>query len=142
MDRSNQGGGSTNVSMHQLLKLMVEKDSSDLHITVGSPPQLRINGSLAPLKMPKLTARETRALCYSVLTDSQKTSFEESNELDLSFGIRNLSRFRANVFMQRGAVAGVFRKIPFEIMSFEQLGLPQSVRAMADRPRGLLSALW
>lgn len=138
MDRQQQNQGGSNVNMHQLLKLMVDKDASDLHITVGSPPQLRINGALVPLKMPKLTARETRGLCYSVLTDSQKTMFEDKNELDLSFGIRNLSRFRANVFVQRGAVAGVFRLIPFEIRTFEQLGLPQSVRMMADRPRGLV----
>jgi len=141
MDRSSSGQQKKqklDINMHQLLKLMTEKNASDLHITVGSPPQLRINGSLVPLKLSPLGARETRALCYSVLTDTQKTKFEERNELDLSFGIRNLSRFRANVFMQRGAVAGVFRLIPFEIRTFEDLGLPQSVRAMADRPRGLV----
>ncbi|OIP41389.1 MAG: type IV pili twitching motility protein PilT [Deltaproteobacteria bacterium CG2_30_63_29] len=126
------------VNMHQLLKLMVEKGSSDLHLTVGSPPQVRVDGSLIPLKMPKLGGRETRALCYSILTDAQKAVFEESNELDLSFGIRGLSRFRANIFMQRGAVGGVFRLIPFEIRTFDQLGLPPSVRQMAERPRGLI----
>ncbi len=126
------------VNMHQLLKLMVEKGSSDLHVTVGTPPQLRIDGTLVPLKLPKMTARETRALCYSVLTDAQKAVFEEKNELDFSFGIRGLSRFRGNIFVQRAAVAGVFRLIPFEILTFDQLSLPQSVRQMSERPRGLV----
>ncbi|MDX9724331.1 MAG: type IV pilus twitching motility protein PilT [Myxococcota bacterium] len=126
------------VNMHQLLKLMVEKGASDLHITVGSPPQLRIDGTLVPLKLPKLGSRESRALCYSVLTDAQKASFEEHSELDFSFGIRGLSRFRGNVFMQRAAVGGVFRLIPFEIRSFDDLNLPPVVRQMSERPRGLV----
>ena len=134
----NDRGPSLGVNMHQLLKLMVEKGGSDLHLTVGTSPQIRIDGQLVALKMPRLGARETRALCYSILTDTQKAKFEETNELDFSFGIRGLSRFRGNVFMQRGAVGGVFRLIPFEIMTFEQLGLPQSVRQMAERPRGLI----
>ncbi len=129
-------GGAPN--MHQLLKYLVDNGGSDLHVTVGSPPQLRINNTLTPMKMPKLTTQKTHTLCYSVLTDSQKAHFEENNELDLSFGIRNLSRFRGNVFVQRGAVGGVFRMIPFEILSFDQLQLPPSVRLMAERPRGLI----
>ncbi|MEM1349825.1 MAG: PilT/PilU family type 4a pilus ATPase, partial [Myxococcota bacterium] len=125
-------------NLHQLLKIMVEKGSSDLHITVGSPPQLRIDGSLVPLKTAPLTASDTRQLCYSVLTDGQKQKFETKNELDLSFGVKGLSRFRGNVFVQRGAVAGVFRTIPFEILSFEQLGLPGVVASFAEKPRGLV----
>jgi len=125
-------------NLHQLLKIMVEKGSSDLHITVGSPPQLRIDGSLVPLKTAPLTASDTRQLCYSVLTDGQKQKFETKNELDLSFGVKGLSRFRGNVFVQRGAVAGVFRTIPFEILSFEQLGLPGVVATFAEKPRGLV----
>jgi twitching motility protein PilT len=85
-----------------------------------------------------LTAPETKQLCYSILTDSQKHRFEETNELDLSFGVKGLSRFRANIFMQRGAVAGAFRTIPFKIMSFQELGLPRVVEDMANRPRGLI----
>ena len=125
-------------NLHQLLKIMVEKGASDLHITVGSPPQLRIDGSLVPLKTSPLTGPDTRQLCYSVLTDTQKQKFETNNELDLSFGVKGLSRFRGNVFVQRGAVAGVFRTIPFEILSFEQLGLPPAVAMFSEKPRGLV----
>lgn len=125
-------------NLHQLLKIMVDKGASDLHITVGSAPQLRIDGSLVPLKTNPLTAADTRQLCYSVLTDTQKQRFEAANELDLSFGVKGLSRFRGNIFVQRGAVGGVFRMIPFEILSFEQLGLPQVVAGFADKPRGLV----
>src|SRR5216684_980953 len=106
-------------NLHQLLKAMVEKGSSDLHITTGSPPQLRIDGSLVPLKTPPLTPVETKQLCYSILADAQKHKFEEENELDLSFGVKGLSRFRANLFMQRGAVAAAFRTIPFKILTFQ-----------------------
>jgi twitching motility protein PilT len=125
-------------NLHQLLKIMVDKGASDLHVTVGSPPQLRIDGTLVPLKTKKMAPQETRQLCYSVLTDTQKQSFETDNELDLSFGVKGLSRFRGNIFMQRGAVAGVFRKIPFEILDFKELGLPPVVGALADKPRGLV----
>ncbi len=125
-------------NLHQLLKAMMEKGASDLHITTNSPPQLRIDGKLHPLKMPPLNASETKQLCYSILTDAQKHRFEEQNELDLSFGVRGLSRFRANIFMQRGAVAGAFRSIPFRILSFEELGLPKVVNELARKPRGLI----
>ena len=126
------------MNLHQLLKAMVEKNASDLHVTTGSPPQLRIDGRLVPLKTPPLTPVETKQLCYSILTDAQKHKFEEESELDLSFGVRGLSRFRANVFMQRGAVAGAFRTIPFKILSFEELGLPPAVAELARKPRGLV----
>ena len=125
-------------NLHQLLKAMIEKGGSDLHITTSSPPQLRIDGKLQPLKMPPLSPPETKQLCYSVLTDAQKHKFEETNELDLSFGVRGLSRFRANVFMQRGAVAGAFRAIPYKIKTFEELGLPKVVTELTKRPRGLI----
>jgi twitching motility protein PilT len=125
-------------TLHQLLTLMVEKDASDLHLTVGSPPQLRIDGTLVPLKATPLSAAETRQICYSVLTDAQKQQFEEKHELDLSFGVKDLSRFRANIFMQRGAVAGVFRLIPFRIKSFDELGLPHILEEFARKPVGLL----
>ncbi|MEO1269059.1 MAG: type IV pilus twitching motility protein PilT [Myxococcota bacterium] len=125
-------------NLHQLLKVMVEKGSSDLHLSCGSPPQLRIDGRLHPLRMPPLSATETRQLCYSILTDAQKKSFEETNELDLSFGVKGLSRFRANVFVQRGAVSGVFRQIPFQIHSFEELGLPGILEELTHRTQGLV----
>ena len=126
------------VNLHQLLKAMIEKGASDLHITTGSAPQLRIDGSLAPLKTPPLTPTDTKQLCYSILTDAQKHKFEEDNELDLSFGVKGLSRFRANIFLQRGAVSGAFRTIPFKILSFQELGLPPIVSELANKPRGLI----
>jgi twitching motility protein PilT len=125
-------------NLHQLLKAMVEKGASDLHITTGSAPQLRIDGKLVPLKTGALSPVETKQLCYSILTDAQKHKFEEESELDLSFGVKGLSRFRANVFMQRGAVAGAFRTIPFKILSFGELGLPPIVTELAKKPRGLI----
>ena len=125
-------------NLHQLLKAMIEKGGSDLHITTSSPPQLRIDGKLQPMKLPPLSPPETKQLCYSVLTDAQKHKFEENNELDLSFGVRGLSRFRANVFMQRGAVAGAFRSIPYKIKTFDELGLPKIVTELTKKPRGLI----
>ena len=125
-------------NLHQLLKAMIEKGSSDLHITTNSPPQLRIDGKLVALKMPPISPAETKQLCYSILTDAQKHRFEETWELDLSFGVRGLSRFRANIFMQRGAVAGAFRAIPYKILTFEELGLPKVVVELAKKPRGLI----
>jgi twitching motility protein PilT len=126
------------VTLHQLLKTMVERGGSDLHITTNSPPQIRIDGKLVPLDMPPLAAPETKQLAYSVLTDAQKHRFEENLELDLSFGIKGLARFRANIFNQRGATAAVYRQIPYEILGFKELGLPQVVEEICNRPRGLV----
>jgi len=125
-------------TIYDLLKVMIEKGASDLHITTGSPPRLRIDGKLIPLDHPQLTPVETKTLAYSILTDAQKHKFEENNELDLSFGVKGLSRFRGNIFMQRGAVAGAFRTIPFEIRTFQDLGLPEVVNDMLKKPRGLI----
>lgn len=126
------------VNLHQLLRTMIQKGASDLHITTGTPPQLRVDGTLVPLKLPPFTPADTKQLCYSILTEDQKVAFETRNELDMSFGVKNLSRFRANIFMQRGAVAGAFRAIPFRILSFDELGLPPVVSELAVRPRGLV----
>src|SRR5512147_2331028 len=126
------------VTLHQLLKTMVERGGADLHITTNSPPQIRIDGKLTPLDMPPLTAPETKQLAYSVLTDAQKHRFEENLELDFSFGLKGLARFRGNCFNERGAVGAVFRVIPFEIKSFQQLGLPPVVEKLCDKPRGLI----
>jgi twitching motility protein PilT len=126
------------VSLHQLLKTMLEMNGSDLHVTNNSPPQVRVDGKLRPLDMPPLSAVETKQLAYSVLTDNQKHRFEESLELDFSFGIKNLARFRANVFMQRGAVAAAYRTIPYEIRGFKDLGLPPVVAQVCEKPRGLV----
>ena len=124
--------------MDQLLKVLMDKGASDLHITSGSPPQIRIDGDLIPFKTPPLDATEAKQLCYSLLTDAQKARFEEEQELDLSFGVKNLARFRANIFYQRGAVAGAFRVIPFEIQALKELGLPPVVEDLARKPRGLI----
>lgn len=125
-------------TLYDLLTIMLEKGASDLHITVGTPPRLRIDGRLVALDQPPLSPQDTKALCYSVLTDAQKRRFEENNELDLSFGISGLSRFRANIYMQRGAVAGVFRAIPFKIRSFSELGLPEIINELIKKPQGLI----
>jgi twitching motility protein PilT len=125
-------------SIYDLLKIMIEKGASDLHITTASAPRLRVDGKLVPLDHPQLTPVDTKALCYSILTDAQKHKFEEHNELDLSFGVKGLSRFRANIFMQRGAVAAAFRTIPFEIRTFQDLGLPEVVNELVKKPRGLI----
>ena len=111
------------VTLSDLLKKMLELNGSDLHITTNSPPQIRIHGHMTPLDLPPLNPAETKQLAYSVMTDAQKHRFEEDFELDFSFGLKGLARFRANVFNQRGATAAVFRVIPFEIKSFNQLNL-------------------
>ena len=132
-----QSGGLT-VNLQQLLKAMVEQGASALHITTGTPPQLRIDGVLVPLRVNPLTQVDTKQLCYSVLTDTQKLHFEEDRELDFSFGVRGLARFRANLFMQRGAVGGAFRTVPFKISSFAELGLPPVIEELCNKPRGLV----
>jgi len=125
-------------TLNALLKAMVEQGGSDLHTTTNSPPQIRVDGVLRPLNMPPLTPTETKQLCYSILTDNQKHRLEETLELDLSFGIKGLARFRANIFHQRGAVSGAFRQIPYEIRSFRELGLPQVIEKISEKPRGLV----
>src|SRR6476469_5047763 len=126
------------LSLSDLLKRMLEMSGSDLHITTNSPPQVRVHGSLRPLDMPALSPADTKQLAYSVMTDSQKHRFEENLELDFSFGLKGLARFRANVFNQRGATSAVFRVIPFEIKNFNQLGLPAVVTKLCEKPRGLV----
>ncbi|MGD8440332.1 MAG: type IV pilus twitching motility protein PilT [Holophagae bacterium] len=126
------------VSLHQLLKTMVEKGGTDLHITTNSPPLIRVDGLLVPLNQPALSAVDTKKLAYSVLTDAQKHRFEEHLELDISFGVKGLARFRANIYVQRGAVAGAFRRIPYEILGFRELGLPPAVENLCGKPRGLV----
>ena len=127
------------LNIYDFLKLMIERGASDLHITTGSPPKLRIVERLVPIEdCSRLTPDNTRELCYSILTDPQKNKFEEKNEIDLSFSIKGLSRFRANIFMQRGAVAGAFRAIPFDIKTFKELGLPDMLSDLIKKPQGLL----
>ncbi len=125
-------------SLQQLLKTLVEYGGTDLHITTDSAPQIRIDGRMVALKLPPLDASQTRWLTYGVMTDQQKHRLEEDLEVDFSFGLQGIARFRANVFNQRGATAAVFRTIPENIRSFDQLGLPPSVKALCDKPRGLV----
>ncbi len=125
-------------NLHQLLKAMLEKGASDLHVTTGTAPQLRVDGSLVPLNLPSLSPQDTKQTCYSILTDAQKHRFEAQNELDLSFGVKGLARFRANIFVQRGAIAGVFRIIPYEIQKLDELGVPPVINKLAERPSGLI----
>src|SRR5512138_118880 len=117
---------------------MTEMGGTDLHVTTNSAPQVRIDGKLRPLDLPPLSAVDTKQLAYSVLTDAQKHRFEENLELDFSFGIKGLARFRANVFNQRGAVAAAFRTIPWEMKTFQELGLPEVIAQLSERPRGLV----
>jgi twitching motility protein PilT len=126
-------------SLSDLLKRMVDAEGSDLHITANSPPRLRLHGELKPLEdLPPLDPAATKQLAYSVLTEAQKHRFEEKLELDFSFGIKNVARFRGNIFNQRGTVSAVFRMIPYEIKTFEQLGLPPVLRKLCQKPRGLV----
>jgi len=127
------------ISLSDLLKKLTELGGSDLHVTTNTAPQVRVHGELSPLEGYRvLTSADTKQLAYSVLTDAQKHRFEENLELDFSFGVKGLSRFRANIFNQRGAVGAVFRAIPYEIKPFEALGLPAVVKTMCDKPRGLI----
>src|SRR3954464_9638989 len=125
-------------TLNELLKAMVEQGCSDLHLTTNSPPQVRLDGKLKPLNYPPLTPSETKQIAYSILTDNQKHRLEENLEIDFSFGIKGLARFRANVFHQRGAIAAAFRQIPYEIRGFRELGLPTVIERMCEKPRGLM----
>jgi twitching motility protein PilT len=125
-------------TLPELLKALVEMDGSDLHITTSTPPQIRVHGHLQRLDLPELGPAETKQLVYSVLTDAQKKRYEETQELDFSFGIKGLARFRCNVFSQRGATGAVYRLIPEKIRSFGDLGLPEVIAKLAERPRGLV----
>src|SRR5213080_2613394 len=127
------------VNLRALLEEMIEKDASDLHIVAGERPKIRVDGDIVNSSVDEvLTPKETLSLAYSVLTENQKKRFETENELDFSFGIQNLARFRGNVFKQRGCVSMVIRQIPFQIKSFEELQLPKVIADLSDRPRGLI----
>ncbi len=125
-------------TLQQLLKVMVEKSASDLHITAGQAPLLRIDGAIIPLKVPQLSPGQCKALCYEVLSEEQKIAYEQNNELDFSFSMKRVARFRGNMFVQRGCVAAVFRFIPYQVMTFEELGLPPFLGELAARTRGLV----
>ncbi|MEA2626865.1 MAG: twitching motility protein PilT [Candidatus Binatota bacterium] len=124
--------------IQEFLKIMIDKGASDLHLAVSSPPLIRVNGELAPLPHPPLTPNDTKNLCYSLLTEAQKHKFEEDSELDFSFGVRGLSRFRGNLFLQKGAVGGAFRTVPYRIQTLADLGLPAVAGELTKLPRGLV----
>ena len=126
------------ISLHQLLKSAVKQDASDLHIVSGSPPVLRVSGRIVRVKAPELTGEQTKDLCYSILTGSQKSRFEATKELDFSFGVKGLSRFRANLFIQKGDVSGVFRRIPMRVPTVESLMLPAAIANLVTFPTGLV----
>ncbi|MCZ7648874.1 MAG: type IV pilus twitching motility protein PilT [Planctomycetota bacterium] len=127
------------VTLEELLRVMMERRSSDLHISAGSPPRIRIDGALIPTEYDMLDAESTQKLVYSVLDNEQIAKFESEKELDMSFGIAGIGRFRVNVFYQRGAVGAAIRVIPYEIATFEQLGLPRDVcQGLCDLPKGLV----
>jgi twitching motility protein PilT len=127
------------VTLPDLLRKMTDLGGSDLHLSTNSAPQVRVHGHLAPLPgFATMTPSDTKRLAYSVLTDAQKHRFEENLELDFSFGLKGMSRFRANLFNQKGAVGAVFRSIPYEIKTFEALGLPHIVSDLCKKPRGLI----
>ena len=125
-------------TLPELLQQMVSMQGSDLHVTTNTPPTVRVHGKLTRLDQPVLGPAETKQLAYSVLTDAQKKRFEETLELDFSFGLKGLARFRCNMFNQRGSVGAVYRLIPEEIKSFQELALPAVLATLADRPRGLV----
>jgi len=127
------------VTMEELLRIMIERKGSDLHISAGSPPRIRIHGDLVPTEHDVLDAEQSQKLIYSILDNEQIARFENDLELDMSFGIAGIGRFRTNVFMQRGAVGAAIRVIPYEIASFEQLGLPRAVcERLCNLPKGLV----
>ena len=126
------------IEIQKLLETVIENKASDLHITTGAPPQFRIDGKLMSFDKTILTAVDTKRLCYSILTDAQRHKFEEEYELDFSFGIKGLSRFRGNIYMQRGAIAGAFRAIAFNILNFSELGVPPIVNELIKKPKGMI----
>src|SRR5256885_8520085 len=127
------------LTLPDLLRKMTDLGGSDLHLSTNSAPQVRVHGHLSPLPgFAALSPSDTKRLAYSVLTDAQKHRFEENLELDFSFGLKGMSRFRANLFNQRGAVGAVFRAIPYEIKTFDALGLPQIISDLCKKPRGLI----
>jgi twitching motility protein PilT len=141
---SGQGGQGdssaiTELSLRNLLQELLARGASDLHLTVGERPKIRVDGDLVNSQYPKpLAPKDTLSLTYSILTEAQKKRFETDDELDFSFGVQNLSRFRGNAYKQRGCVALAIRQIPYEIQSVEKLGLPPILNKLAERPRGLV----
>ena len=131
-------GIEVNYTLAQLLKTVVDQGASDLHVATGSAPRLRIDGQLLPLDLPPLEPNQAMELCYSVLTEMQKKTFEQKKELDLAFSVKNVARFRANIYYEGNNIAGAFRLIPFKVYTIEELGLPPVMKDLAGLPRGLV----
>jgi twitching motility protein PilT len=129
---------SENYTIRDLLKLTVDSDATDLLLSVGLPPQIRQSKNLCPLNAPVLTGEKAKEICYQAMSEAQQKTLEEQGEVDFSLGIRNLSRFRANVFIQRGAVSAAFRRIPYLLLTMDHLGLPPIIKDLSDRPNGLV----
>ena len=127
-----------NVYMEELLQLVFDKDGSDLHITVSVPPMIRVSGKLTKTDYEPLTPEDTQQLVFSILTNDQRKTLEQTWELDCSYGVVGLGRFRVNAFKSKGNYAAVLRSIPTKIPRFEDLGLPNVVRELSDRPRGMI----
>jgi len=128
-----------NLSLESLLHLMIEKGASDLHITAGSPPHLRVDDELVAVGEGNLNPAQTKALAYQAINENQQKRFEQELELDFAFGIAGLSRFRGNCFVQRGAVGMAIRAIPYQIRTFAECGLPEkTVMELCRKPRGLV----
>jgi twitching motility protein PilT len=136
--RDTEQSVSASATIQDFLRLVINKNGTDLHITADSPPMMRVNGELSALPFPPLSPTDTKQLCYSVITESQRHRFEEDLELDFSFGIRGLSRFRGNLFIQRGSVGAAFRLIPYTARPLAELGLPPVVAELTKIPRGLV----
>jgi twitching motility protein PilT len=127
-----------NYSLKDLLKMTVDSDATDLLLSVGQPPQIRVSRNLTPLNLPVMVPEKAKEICYQAMSEVQQKTLEENGEVDFSIGIRNLSRFRANVFTQRGAVSAAFRRIPYLLLTMDNLGLPPIIRELSDRPNGLV----
>ena len=125
-------------TLQQLFQTLIDQGASDLHLAAGTPPRLRIDGSIVPLNLPPLTITDAQQLCYSVLTEAQKKKFESEKELDFSFSVKNLSRFRANVYYESNSIAAAFRVVPYKIFSLEELGLPRIIQKLCSFQRGLI----
>lgn len=137
-EQADDSGRDFKMQMQDFFEAMADQGASDLHLTEGAAPTIRIHGEMTPLEHPRLNSTETRQLCYSVLSEEQKKQFEEESELDFSFGVQGISRFRGNLFVQKGAVGAVFRAIPHEVPPIADLGLPRTVEDLIKLPRGLV----
>src|SRR5258708_666483 len=126
------------LGMDELLRLTVQRGASDLHLTVGLPPMIRINGKLSPTEFPRLSHEDTKRLIYGILNDKQKEQLEKSWDIDCSHGVKGFGRFRVNVYKQRGAFGAAFRAIPNTILSRQELGLPPITDEVVRRPHGLV----